>query len=121
MLTSQINPGKFKLATELGMTQGVNPKDHADKSIQSVLIEMSPTGWGTCTVPTLHLFKNSNALLVGLEPYNLQGLGTVLRLCSNVNWMRTHGDVISSKASTTALIAPEIVMSCGLHLRLVKK
>ena len=49
MLTSQINPGKFKLATELGMTQGVNPKDHADKSIQSVLIEMSPTGWGTCT------------------------------------------------------------------------
>ena len=25
---------------------GVNPKDHADKSIQSVLIEMSPTGWG---------------------------------------------------------------------------
>jgi len=41
-----VNPDKFKIAAELGATHNVNPKDHAEKSIQSVLIEMSPTGWG---------------------------------------------------------------------------
>lgn len=37
------NPDKFRMATELGATDCVNPKDH-DKPIQQVLVEM--TKWG---------------------------------------------------------------------------
>jgi S-(hydroxymethyl)glutathione dehydrogenase/alcohol dehydrogenase len=37
------NPAKFALATQMGATDCVNPKDH-DKPIQQVIVEM--TGWG---------------------------------------------------------------------------
>lgn len=38
-----INPDKFKLATELGATDVVNPKDHS-KPIQEVIVEMTDGG-----------------------------------------------------------------------------
>jgi S-(hydroxymethyl)glutathione dehydrogenase / alcohol dehydrogenase len=37
------NPGKFALATQMGATDCIDPKDH-DKPIQQVIVEM--TGWG---------------------------------------------------------------------------
>ena len=37
------NPDKFALATQMGATECVNPKDH-DRPIQQVIVEM--TGWG---------------------------------------------------------------------------
>jgi len=40
------NPGKFDFAKKLGATHCVNPLDHKDQSIQSVLTSMSPTGYG---------------------------------------------------------------------------
>merc|ERR1712150_159276 len=38
-----VNPGKFEMATQLGATDCINPKDH-DKPIQEVLVGM--TKWG---------------------------------------------------------------------------
>jgi S-(hydroxymethyl)glutathione dehydrogenase/alcohol dehydrogenase len=38
------NPSKFDLARTFGATDCVNPKDHHDKPIQQVIVEM--TGWG---------------------------------------------------------------------------
>merc|ERR1712150_403222 len=38
-----VNPGKFEMATQLGATDCINPKDH-DKPIQQVLVGM--TKWG---------------------------------------------------------------------------
>lgn len=40
------NSDKFKSAQEWGATDCINPKDHPDKPIQQVLIDMSPDGWG---------------------------------------------------------------------------
>jgi S-(hydroxymethyl)glutathione dehydrogenase/alcohol dehydrogenase len=40
-----MNPKKFELATKLGCSKCVNPKDH-DKPMQQVLVGMSPTGFG---------------------------------------------------------------------------
>lgn len=42
------NPGKFKVATELGATDCVNPNDHPGKPIQEVLVGMTGPqgGWG---------------------------------------------------------------------------
>mmetsp|Transcript_15920 Transcript_15920/g.39400 ORF Transcript_15920/g.39400 Transcript_15920/m.39400 type:complete len:257 (-) Transcript_15920:51-821(-) len=39
-----LNPDKFPIAQEMGATQCVNPKDYPDKSIQSVLVEMTDGG-----------------------------------------------------------------------------
>merc|ERR1712217_600257 len=41
-----MNPKKFEIAKQLGCTYCVNPKDHGDKPIQQVLVEMSPTKFG---------------------------------------------------------------------------
>lgn len=38
------NPSKFEMAKHLGATHCVNPKDHADKTIQQVLIDMTDGG-----------------------------------------------------------------------------
>ena len=37
---------QFDVGKTLGMTVGYNPKDFPDKSMQSVLVEKSPSGWG---------------------------------------------------------------------------
>lgn len=39
-----INPSKFELAKKLGATDVVNPRDHADKSIQQVIVDMTDGG-----------------------------------------------------------------------------
>lgn len=39
-----INPSKFELGKKLGMTDGVNPKDHGDKPIQQVIVKMTNGG-----------------------------------------------------------------------------
>lgn len=39
-----INPDKFELSKKFGVTEFVNPKDHPDKTIQEVLIEMTDGG-----------------------------------------------------------------------------
>lgn len=41
-----VNPDKFEIAKKLGATVCYNPKDFPDKSMQSVLVEKSPSGWG---------------------------------------------------------------------------
>ncbi len=38
------NPGKFELAKQLGATDVVNPKDHADSPIQNVVVDMTDGG-----------------------------------------------------------------------------
>jgi S-(hydroxymethyl)glutathione dehydrogenase/alcohol dehydrogenase len=56
------NPGKFKLATEMGATDCVNPRDHAEP-IQQVVVGM--TGWGVD-----HSFEcigNVNVMRAALE------------------------------------------------------
>lgn len=37
-------PGKFEIAKKFGVTEFVNPKDHPDKPIQDVLVEMTDGG-----------------------------------------------------------------------------
>ena len=39
-----LNPGKFELATQMGATDCVNPKDHGDTPIQQVIVEMTGGG-----------------------------------------------------------------------------
>ena len=46
ILAVDINPGKFKAATDWGATSCLNPKDYEGQSLTQVLIEKSPTGWG---------------------------------------------------------------------------
>jgi len=41
-----INPKKFDMAKQLGATECINSAELGDKSITSVLIEKSQTGWG---------------------------------------------------------------------------
>jgi S-(hydroxymethyl)glutathione dehydrogenase/alcohol dehydrogenase len=56
------NPSKFEMATKMGATDCVNPKDH-DKPIQQVIVEM--TGWGVD-----HSFEcigNVNVMRAALE------------------------------------------------------
>jgi S-(hydroxymethyl)glutathione dehydrogenase/alcohol dehydrogenase len=56
------NPSKFDMATKMGATDCVNPKDH-DKPIQQVIVEM--TGWGVD-----HSFEcigNVNVMRAALE------------------------------------------------------
>eukprot|EP01006_Ploeotia_vitrea_P057433 TRINITY_DN68176_c1_g7_i1.p2 TRINITY_DN68176_c1_g7~~TRINITY_DN68176_c1_g7_i1.p2 ORF type:complete len:392 (-),score=199.74 TRINITY_DN68176_c1_g7_i1:59-1234(-) len=44
IIAIDINPGKFDLAKKLGATDCVNPKDHGDKPIQNVIVEMTDGG-----------------------------------------------------------------------------
>lgn len=44
IIAVDINPGKFELAKKLGATHTVNPKDHGDKSIVAVIVEMTDGG-----------------------------------------------------------------------------
>lgn len=44
IIAVDINPSKFELATKMGATECVNPKDHGDKPIQQVLVEMTDGG-----------------------------------------------------------------------------
>ena len=44
IIAIDINPGKFELAKSLGATDVVNPKDHGDRPIQEVLVEMTDGG-----------------------------------------------------------------------------
>ena len=41
-----LNKGKFEIATKLGATDCVCPTDFPEKTIQQVLVGMSPTGFG---------------------------------------------------------------------------
>ena len=44
IIAVDINPSKFELATKMGATECVNPKDHGDKPIQQVLVAMTDGG-----------------------------------------------------------------------------
>jgi S-(hydroxymethyl)glutathione dehydrogenase/alcohol dehydrogenase len=44
IIAVDVNPAKFEAARAWGATECVNPKDHPDKPIQSVIVEM--TEWG---------------------------------------------------------------------------
>ena len=39
-----LNSGKFELAKKMGVTECINPKDHADKTIQQVIIDLTDGG-----------------------------------------------------------------------------
>ena len=39
-----INPDKFEMAKKFGVTEFVNPKDHPDKPIQQVIIDLTDGG-----------------------------------------------------------------------------
>ena len=38
------NPAKFPIAKRMGATEFINPKDHADRKIQDVIVEMTDGG-----------------------------------------------------------------------------
>ena len=44
IIAVDINPSKFDLAKKLGATDCINPRDHADKPIQQVIVEMTDGG-----------------------------------------------------------------------------
>lgn len=44
ILAVDTNPTKFALATQIGATECINPKDHADKTVQQVIIESTDGG-----------------------------------------------------------------------------
>lgn len=41
IIAVDINPAKFAIATEFGATECVNPRDHGDKPLQQVLIDLT--------------------------------------------------------------------------------
>jgi S-(hydroxymethyl)glutathione dehydrogenase/alcohol dehydrogenase len=46
IIAIDINPAKFELAKKLGATHFINPKDHPDKLLSQVVMEMTDGQWG---------------------------------------------------------------------------
>ncbi|MCK7592891.1 S-(hydroxymethyl)glutathione dehydrogenase/class III alcohol dehydrogenase [Pseudomarimonas salicorniae] len=44
IIAIDINPGKFELARQMGATDCVNPRDHADTPIQQLIVDMTDGG-----------------------------------------------------------------------------